>query len=253
MPDWLRLSVGTLTVLTVPAPRVVDKAAARGAMLIAPLIGIVIGGITGLPLALADRSTGASGLLLAALAVSAGALVTRALHWDGLADTIDALGSGRDRQGSLDIARQSDLGPMGALAIVLVAFIQVGGLTALAHVGVAYPVWILACAVGRVGIAIACTRGVPAARADGLGAFVASTVPAPWSALLVVAVTCLGVLGVLGGRAWLMAGIVGLIATAEIVRRARRTLGGITGDVLGAVVESTTACTIAAATLIVAL
>ncbi|MCR5813261.1 MAG: adenosylcobinamide-GDP ribazoletransferase [Desulfovibrio sp.] len=45
---------------------------------------------------------------------------TRALHWDGLADLADALGSGAQGQRFLDILRDSRLGSFGAITLFLV-------------------------------------------------------------------------------------------------------------------------------------
>ena len=42
MPDSVRLALGTFTILRVPPPRVVDRGTARGAMLLAPLIGALL-------------------------------------------------------------------------------------------------------------------------------------------------------------------------------------------------------------------
>jgi adenosylcobinamide-GDP ribazoletransferase len=47
-------------------------------------------------------------------------VVTRALHVDGLADSIDGLMGGRDRESRLAIMKDSRIGTAGVLAIVLV-------------------------------------------------------------------------------------------------------------------------------------
>ncbi|MCX6433407.1 MAG: adenosylcobinamide-GDP ribazoletransferase, partial [Actinobacteria bacterium] len=127
MPDALRLAIGTLTRLPVPVPRTVDARVARGAMLLAPLVGallaVVVGGVAQL---LQPRVSAAAGpLVLSALAIATIAYVTRGLHLDGLADTADALGSGRPANEALDIARRSDIGPFGVVTIVLVLLVQV--------------------------------------------------------------------------------------------------------------------------------
>ena len=41
---------------------------------------------------------------------------TRAMHLDGLADTVDGLGSGWDRERALAIMARGDVGPMGVVA-----------------------------------------------------------------------------------------------------------------------------------------
>ena len=56
----------------------------------------------------------------AVLALVAAALLSRALHLDGLADLADGLTSGHDRERSLEVMRRGDTGPAGAAALVLV-------------------------------------------------------------------------------------------------------------------------------------
>ena len=85
---------------------------------------------------------------------------------------------------------------------------------------------------------------VPAARPDGLGATVAGSVSRPMAGLAVLlAVLLLGVAVLLAGRpadGWQPAlAPLGVLGGLAVGHRAVRRLGGVTGDVLGAVVEAT--------------
>ena len=255
MPDWLRLAVGTFTRLPVPAPRRVDRATARWAMTFAPVIALVLSVICALPLLVASDNL-ARTLLLSALSLGLLAWCTRALHLDGLADTADALGSGKPPAEALVIARKSDIGPFGVLAIAFNLLLQVFALSAVTATsmgaGRGYLIMIIAVVTGRVALLWACTNKVPAARPDGLGAVVAGTVPLPvtisWTLVLLFAayfalnLTGLGAAGV----GMVIAGIIiGVIAVAI----ARRRLGGVTGDVLGAVIEASTTTALVVAAL----
>ena len=94
---------------------------------------------------------------------------------------------------------------------------------------------VVAMATGRLAATVACLRGIPAARPDGLGALVAGTVRWPEvvaGALGVAAVSLLA--GPVRGPVSVAAG---LAAALLVLVQARRRLGGITGDVLGALVE----------------
>jgi adenosylcobinamide-GDP ribazoletransferase len=125
--------------------------------------------------------------------------------------------------------RTGDVGPFGVLTLVLVLIVQVTAAAAAGPLGL-----LAAVTVGRVAMTVACRRGVPAARADGLGARVASSVPPSVAALLVLAAILGSVaLGPLGPVGVLAAIVVGELLTRRCVRR----LGGVTGDVLGAVCE----------------
>lgn len=249
MPNFMRLVIGTLTRIPVPAPDNVNRHVARLAMSMAPAIGMLIALIIGIPLLLVDFAVQPQGdplrsLLLAVLAIAALAWLTRALHLDGLADTADALGSGRPADQALDIARRSDIGPFGVVALVLVLAAQVIGLAIALSRGAGFEALALAIVSGRVAIVIACARGIPAARADGLGAAVAGSVPRvvalAWA--LVAAALAAGLALAIGRppAGSIVAVVIGLLATAVVLLVARRRLGGITGDVLGACVEITT-------------
>jgi len=247
MPDSLRLAVGTLTRIPVPAPRIVDRRVAGRAMLLAPLVGLLLALAVGVPAQVLVNLTPVGGLLGAALAIAALAWLTRALHLDGLADTADALGSGRPAQDALAIARRSDIGPFGVVVLILVLLVQVTALADLLDTGAGAGSLVVAVVTGRLALTLACLRGIPAARPDGLGAVVAGSVPragglAVALAWLAIAVASVGREHGLGaGLATGGAVIGGLLAATVLVRIARRRLGGITGDVLGATAEITTA------------
>ncbi|MEP7024359.1 MAG: adenosylcobinamide-GDP ribazoletransferase, partial [Actinomycetota bacterium] len=84
----------------------------------------------------------------------------------------------------------------------------------------------------------ACRTGVPAARPEGLGALVAGTVHLAVPAVLsVAAIAGMSAFGVI----FPVAIAVGLATGVGLCWLAVRRLGGITGDVLGAVVEAATA------------
>jgi adenosylcobinamide-GDP ribazoletransferase len=84
-------------------------------------------------------------------------------------------------------------------------------------------------------LAVGCARRVPAARADGLGSSVAGSVPLPAAALLLIVVLLVaGLVDEWRG----VAGVATALGCAALVLGiARVRLGGVTGDVLGALVE----------------
>lgn len=240
--DGLRLALGTLTALRVPPPSQVDRAVAGAGMVLAPVAALVPAAVVAL-LVGGGTALQAPSLLVGALAVGALALTTRALHLDGLADTADGLGSSYDRDRALAVMRTGDVGPMGTATLVLTLLGQAAALSGLASLS-----WWRAALVAAVGVVvsrtmlpIACAAGVPAARPEGLGATVAGSVRGPWAVavtLLVAAAGCGAV--ALAGTAWwlgLVAVAVAGATTAALLARCTSRLGGLTGDVLGAVVE----------------
>ncbi len=246
----LRMAVGTLTVLPVRAP-VVDRATAGRAMVLAPLVGLLLWLPVAALLRLADQG-GLAPLLAAALAVGLLALLTRAMHLDGLADTADGLGSGRPADGALEVMRRGDVGPFGVVALLLVLLVQVTALAQLVAAGNGGVALGAALVVSRLVLPLACLRGVPAARADGLGSAVAGSVSRAM-ALVAVLLAAAALVGLAAGARADAAvpafAVLGLLAGLAVGARAVRRLGGITGDVLGACVEATFAAALVAACL----
>lgn len=69
--------------------------------------------------------------LVAALILVADAVVTGALHLDGLADALDGLASRRPAEEAVAIMRQGPVGAVGALGLVLVCLVRLGALVGL--------------------------------------------------------------------------------------------------------------------------
>jgi adenosylcobinamide-GDP ribazoletransferase len=242
-----RLAVTTFTVVPLRAGRV-DRPAAAVAMSLAPAVGAALGLALGGAL-LGLGALGAPALLGGSAVVALGALTTRGLHLDGLADTVDAVGSYRSGEAALAIMKKPDVGPFGATALVLVLLTQAAALAALVGPdGRGWPATlatvVAATATGRLAAGWACRRGVPAARPDGLGAMVAGTVGPAALAAGTAAVAVLAVPAV-PGRPWQgpVAAVAALAVVVLLQRHLVRRLGGITGDVLGACVEAGTTLT----------
>jgi adenosylcobinamide-GDP ribazoletransferase len=240
-----------LTVVPVPA-RAAESA--RGVLPWAPLVGLVLGGV-----ATAAGVLGAgtvSPLVGAVLALVLLALLTRGLHLDGLADTADGLGPLRDRERALAVMRQGDVGPFGVVAVVLVLLLQASSAAVLlASDGGWLAVW-LAVAVARLAMARAGLPGTPLAAGSTLGRAVAGTVRpvalAAWAGGLVALVVAVEGADLLRAAQVCGAALVGLLAAELVLQVSRRRLGGVTGDVMGALAEVTTAVTLLGAAAVLA-
>ena len=186
--DALWLALGTLTAVRVPAPARVDRAVAATAMVLAPLAGALVAA-PAVAIVLLGARLDAPPLLVAVLAVAAVALGSRGLHLDGLADTADGLAASYDRDRALAVMRRGDTGPAGAATLVLVLLAQVAAVAGIiarsdGPVGPAAAVAVAVIA-GRSVLPMACARGIPGARTDGLGVAVAGTVPVVAAAAVV--------------------------------------------------------------------
>ena len=178
------------------------------------------------------------------------ALGTRALHWDGLADTADGLTASYSPARSLEVMRTGPVGPAGVVAVVLVTGLQAAGLMAVVRQDHAWWSVALLVVASRSCLALACVRGVPAARTDGLGASVIGAVPVVGAgAALLVAALAVAFAGRALGSAWpTTIGLLVMVALVlALLLRCVRRLGGITGDVLGAAVEVSFAVLVLAA------
>ncbi|MCP2235158.1 adenosylcobinamide-GDP ribazoletransferase [Prauserella halophila] len=241
------MAFGTLTALPVPAPRTVDRRVAGTAMTAAPLAGLALAVAAGLVVWL-GRLLGLPAFVVAALALATLALATRGLHLDGLADTADGLSASYDRDRALDIMRRGDAGPTGVATLLLVLLVQTGALAGVVAAGGGVTAVVVAVVASRVVLPLCCTRFVPSARPEGLGAAVSGAVPVTVAAAVALTVASLSVLaGFDPAVAWWqgpVAVLTGWAAAGVLLRRCVRRLGGSTGDVLGGGVEIALATTL---------
>jgi adenosylcobinamide-GDP ribazoletransferase len=235
-------AVGLLTAVPVPARAATS---ARGVLPWAPLVGLALGGIAAGVAVLGSHAV--SPLVGAVLALTVLALLTRGLHLDGLADTADGLGPLLDRDRALAVMRQGDVGPFGVAAIVLVLLLQASTTAVLLTAdGGWVAVW-AAVTGARLAMSRTGLSGTPVAAGSRLGEAVAGTVRP--LVLAVWAVVVLGLAGAggaatggpVGAVALAVSVVAGLLAAELVLHRARRRLGGVTGDVMGAMAEVATA------------
>ncbi|WP_261556917.1 adenosylcobinamide-GDP ribazoletransferase [Frankia tisae] len=255
-----RTAFTLLTVLPLRGPERVDRRLAGRAMALAPLVGLVLGLITAVVVVTMRVTTGTPGhrnqsLLPAAVGIAVLALATRGLHLDGLADLGDGIGARRvrGRERALEIMRESTIGAFGVISVVFVVLLQVTALSAAitAHRGT---VSILVAAMtGRLAATLACSAGTPPAHPDGLGALVAGTVRTRDAALAVGGVCAVAALagrldfdGGDVGRALraVVAVCVGTAFSLALRRYLTSRFGGLSGDMLGGIIELTTMVTL---------
>jgi adenosylcobinamide-GDP ribazoletransferase len=199
-----------------------------------PIVGAGVGAFGALVYWLM-HALGLHAFVCAALAVAATALITGCLHEDGLADTADGFGAGGTRERKLGIMRDSQIGTYGAAALILSLLLRVGAIASLAEPALAALALIAAHAGARAVMPVFMRR-VPRARQDGLSAD-AGAPPQRSSVLaavigLVALFLCLGLSATLIAVVLLVAAL-GLMAWLSISQ-----IGGQTGDVLGAVEQT---------------
>jgi adenosylcobinamide-GDP ribazoletransferase len=225
------LTIGILFCTRLPLPHsgpVAGADVARASWAL-PVAGALVGALGALAYWIAHR-VGLPAALASALALAATMTATGCLHEDGLADTADGFGGGKDRERKLEIMRDSRIGTYGVCALALAIILRWSALASIADVSAAAMALIATHAAARAPLP-AFMRLVASARSDGLAAGAGQP---PWGS--VVAAGCLGVIALLGlGAAAAIVSLV-LLAAAGIGMAwlSMRQIGGQTGDVLGA-------------------
>ena len=175
-----------------------------------------------------------SNSLLAAVAATATlALLTGALHLDGLADAVDGIFGRGDVARRLEVMRDPRLGSFGTTALALVL---VGDVAALASMspGRALAALVVAGALSRLAM-LWVVAYVPYVRDSGLG--VVAWDPSHRRVDLVVGSALTLLACVLDWKRALVALTLVALATLVVAVLARRRLGGATGDIYGATSE----------------
>lgn len=228
--------LGAITFLTiVPIPATVSREERfdlNDTLAWFPLVGGAIGAFAG-ALRVACQPLFGSGPSTA-IAMVGLVGISGALHQDALADTADGLGVRGDRARRLAAMRDSATGAFGVLALIgwaLLLFSALESLTA-AH---ALRALIAACAAGRLA-ALLHAAAAPPARHDGLGAGLRLARAALAAGVLIALVTIVAAVGPVPGA--VSAGVCGVVSAMSAVL-ARRTIGGSTGDTIGAAVALT--------------
>jgi adenosylcobinamide-GDP ribazoletransferase len=195
------------------------------------LIGVAVGGIAAGLAELVPMS------VAAAIAIVAGVLLTGAFHEDGLADTADAFGGGWTREQRLGILRDPLHGSFGVAALCSTIVIRILCVASLAPAA-AFAGLVAAHALAR-SAAVGAMATFPLATSDGLGAGYAAGLPR--SRAFVGVVSGAGIAALATG--WWVGPLAaaGVVAAVAVGALAMRKIGGVTGDVLGAV-EQVTEC-----------
>ncbi|MFG1281414.1 adenosylcobinamide-GDP ribazoletransferase [Xanthobacter autotrophicus] len=202
-----------------------------------PLAGAVIGLIGALVL-MGALALKLPAFLAAALAVTALVLATGAFHEDGLADTADGLGGGRDKAHRLTIMRDSRIGTYGGCALIMALLLRVAALEALVAsagmVRAALALVVAEAASRAAGVLL--ILALPPARTDGAGAAFGRPSESAGLACGLVAALLVVVILVPGfGISTAFAGLIApLVALLAMMRLSGRLIGGQTGDVAGA-------------------
>jgi adenosylcobinamide-GDP ribazoletransferase len=220
------------TRLPLPHFETKDSVFAR-AIWAAPVIGLAVALIGGIVYALAVLLGLAAGPA-AALALAAMMAATGCLHEDGLSDTADGFGGGKDREKKLEIMRDSRIGSYGACALAFSILLRWSAVSELGSPLAVFWGLIAAHAASRA-LLPAFMLMLPPARTDGLSAGVgaiSSDTALSAAALGALALLALGLSGAIAAA--LCLGIVFFLFRSLCLGQ----IGGQTGDTTGALQQA---------------
>ena len=264
-----RIALGTLT--AVPAGAQWEPEAARRSLGWYPAIGWLIGlAATSVPFVFAlfgwrGRASAIVGVAILAVLI----LASRAMHFDAIADTADALLGGGTPERRLEIMDDSAVGAFGATAVAFVIAAQGAALTGVVE-NVAWYAILIGAVLARFGAALALWSIAPAhegGMAEPLSGrpramtvvtafvFVAALAGLPfvavgekWTSLALTVTPFAGWAPhqVQGFFASLLVGAVCMVVFPWLLARSVR---GVTGDIIGASIAATMTMTLVAGAL----
>lgn len=235
----LRSAIGFLTILPVaPSDATNGMASARAWF---PVVGLILGGI----LAAVDLMVSSAfsivgpndstvpSLLPAVVLTVTLVVLTRALHIDGFMDCCDALFGGFDRERRLRILRDPHVGAFAVTGVVCLLLLKV---TATASLAQPVRLWILLVfpCLSRWSVTLAMEL-FPYVRSRGIGTSFLGDVR-KWQIFFALFVTLIAAFA-LAGLAGLILFVTVSLAAWMVAAWASRLLGGVTGDVYGAIIE----------------
>ncbi len=231
MKDFLR-ALSFLTILPMGRFSLPKEKELARSMAFFPLTGLVIGLLLALGYYLLSFLFPNPLVLL--LIIGLLALLTRGLHLDGFADTLDGLASGGTKEKILEVMRDSRIGAFGVIGLILLIGAKYLALDQISTSSIYYSL-ILMAVVGRNAMVLVCYRSPYARFSEGLAKpFLENlrTREVLISSALTFGIAFL-LIGVKGIAISLGIGLFSLGYRLFFLKK----LGGVTGDILGAANE----------------
>ena len=231
MRDFLQ-ALSFLTILPFGKSLLPEDRTLGRSMAFFPLVGLVIGLLS------------ASGYYLFSflfpkpfalwLTIGLLALLTGGLHLDGLADTVDGLGSGGAREKILEVMRDSRIGAFGVIGLILLMGAKYLALDQMSTRSIPYSL-ILMAVMGRNSMVLVCYRSRYARSQGGLAKPFTENLGLREMAISLISSLGIGLLlmGVKGIVVFFGLGLFSLGYRFFFNWK----LGGVTGDILGAANE----------------
>ena len=206
-----------------------------------PLIGAVVGIISAASIGFFYWLTnGQLPILTGALAFTLPIILTGGIHCDGFIDSFDGLFSGREREKILEIMKDSRVGAFGAVSFILLTALEISALIELLQLSIAWSLTAIFSApiISRLMMVVTIGK-FPYARREGMGkAFAKFTTRQTNFFALVSTLLILSPLIFLDVKIFLatiLALIISFGFTLYFGNFSVKKIGGVTGDIYGAV------------------
>lgn len=227
----LLLAIQFLTVIPLKIKNV-DEKNLSASLTYFPIVGVLLGlflvGINNVLLILNFQEMISNILLVISLAV-----LTGGMHLDGVADTFDAMLSGRDKEDMLRIMRDPHIGVMGVLSIISVLLLKISFLSSL-NIGAKLAALVLSCTLSRWA-QVFLMLFFPYARAEGKAKVFMRNINVKIVILATLIALCFSLLIMRLEGVYLI--LIAALSGYLICNSVNKKIGGITGDTLGAVSE----------------
>lgn len=221
-----------LTVITYDKDLKVTEEDLGNSMIFFPLVGLFIGGC----LVFSDKVLSSllplsvvNGLLITLMV-----LFTGSMHFDALADTIDGIASGGNKTEKLRIMKEGNIGAMGVVAIIIVVMLKYLALNAIPQALKGQSLLTMTMMARWSQVTVAYSSDYAGLK-KGLG-FPFTTHAKFFTFILTTFITVLFSYLLFLEKGILIAGLI-LLMCFTYSRFFKRLLGGVTGDVLGALSE----------------
>jgi adenosylcobinamide-GDP ribazoletransferase len=227
MKNFLR-ALSFLTFLPVGQIRLSEEKELARSMAFFPLVGLVVGLLLTAGYYLFSLFLPKSITLWLILGLLA--LLTRGLHLDGFADTLDGLATGGSKERILEVMRDSRIGAFGVISLILLIGGKYLALDQISDSSVPYSL-ILMAVMGRQSMVLVCCRSAYARPNGGLAKPFTENLgyrETAWSLLSAFGIALLAG-GVKGILVFFGISLFSLAYRFFFIKK----LGGVTGDVLG--------------------
>lgn len=195
-----------------------------------PITGMIIGGIAGFFYYVFSYINKDIASFIAVLSII---ITTGGLHLDGIGDTFDGFYSARDRERILEIMKDSRAGTYGVVAIILDILFKY---ILISNIEGNIPLYLaFSCANARF-MSVLLMSFAKIARPGGLGDMLASSNPRKYA---IAGGILYGIIVFLVNPMFLIPLGVSMVWALLVTLKTYKTIGGFTGDVYGATIETT--------------